>query len=122
MPPEYARLSREATRLPLAFRFESGSNTLDSKALRDIGRLVERLSRPESRGQGVMLFGFADAVGGPDLNRRLSTDRANAVRTELMAEGVDPLDVVGFGSAMPVASNATDEGRARNRRVEVWLR
>ncbi len=121
VPPEYQRMTRAATRLPLVFRFESGSNRLDNKSLRDIGRLLESLSQPANRGRRLLLFGFADAIGSPEANRRLSQARAAAVADELRSEGVDPEEVAGFGSALPVASNETEEGKARNRRVEVWL-
>lgn len=121
-PAEYERLTRSATRLPLAFRFESGSNRLDNKSLRDIGRLLESMSQPANRGRRVLLFGFADALGSPETNRRLSEARAAAVADELRSEGVEPEAIKGFGSALPVASNETEEGKARNRRVEVWLR
>lgn len=122
VPPEYERLTRQATRLPLVFRFETGSDRLDNKSLRDIGRLLESLSQPANRGRRVILFGFADSVGGAEANRRLSEARATAVAGELRSEGVDPEAATGFGSALPVAGNETEEGKARNRRVEVWLK
>ncbi len=121
-PPEYTRLTRGATRLPLDFRFEIASDRLDNKALRDIGRLLESLSQSANRGRRVLLFGFADAQGGAEANRRLSAARAEAVAGELRSEGVAAEVATGFGSALPVASNETEEGRHRNRRVEVWLR
>ena len=70
----------------------------------------------------MLLFGFADSLGSPETNRRLSGARAAAVAGELRSEGVDPEAATGFGSALPVASNESEEGKARNRRVEVWLR
>ena len=122
VPAEYERLTRGATRLPLVFRFETGSDRLDNKSLRDIGRLLESLSQPVNRGRRVLLFGFADSIGGAEANRRLSEARAAAVAGELRSEGVEPDASTGFGSALPVASNETEEGKARNRRVEVWLK
>jgi phosphate transport system substrate-binding protein len=120
-PPEYRRLTAGAERLAVNFRFETGSNALDTKAQRDIGRLVERLASSGS-GRGVALIGFADAVGEEELNLRLSRERAQAVAEELRSEGVEPATVTGFGEALPVADNESDEGRRRNRRVEVWVR
>jgi phosphate transport system substrate-binding protein len=122
VPAEYARLTQAATRLPLVFRFESGSDRLDNKSLRDVGRLLESMSQPANRGRRMLLFGFADALGTPETNRRLSGARAAAVADELRSEGVNPEEITGFGSALPVASNETEEGKARNRRVEVWLK
>jgi phosphate transport system substrate-binding protein len=120
-PPEYRRLTSGAERLAVNFRFETGSNTLDTKAQRDIGRLVERLAS-SGAGRGVVLIGFADAVGEQELNLRLSRESARAVAEELRSVGVEPATVTGFGEAIPVADNETDEGRQRNRRVEVWVR
>ncbi len=122
VPPEYARATRGATRMALDFRFESGSERLDNKALRDIGRLLEHLSQPAERTREVLLFGFADGSGATDGNLRLSRARAQAVEQELRAEGIRPAVVDGFGSALPVASNEDAAGRSRNRRVEIWLR
>ncbi|MEP7010277.1 MAG: phosphate ABC transporter substrate-binding/OmpA family protein [Acidobacteriota bacterium] len=122
VPAEYARLTKGSTRLPLVFRFETGSDRLDNKSLRDIGRLLESLSQPANRGRRVLLFGFADSLGSPEANRRLSGARATAVAGELRSEGVEAEAATGFGSALPVASNETEEGKGRNRRVEVWLK
>ena len=67
----------------------------------------------------VTIEGYTDNTGRPVLNRRLSLARADAVREALVKMGADAarLDAKGFGSANPVASNATAEGRAQNRRV-----
>ena len=48
--------------------------------------------------------------------------RAEAVAEELKRRGVVPKTVSGFGNYMPVASNATEDTREKNRRVELWLR
>lgn len=68
----------------------------------------------------VSIHGHTDNVGNPELNRRLSLDRANAVRDWLIARGIDPkrLETKGFGQDSPMTTNATDEGRAKNRRIE----
>jgi len=65
--------------------------------------------------------GHTDNVGGDDYNQTLSEARANAVLTWLVQHGVaaNRLSFKGYGKTMPVASNDTDEGRARNRRVEI---
>ena len=68
-----------------------------------------------------MLFGFADGRGSGGVNLKLSKERAGAVAKELATRGITPAMVAGFGSALPVASNDTDQGREKNRRVEVWL-
>ena len=74
-PPEYLRVTQGATRLPLDFRFESGSDQLDNKARRDVGRLLESLSAPANRGREILLLGFADSQGAEATNLRLSAGR-----------------------------------------------
>ena len=54
-----------------------------------------------------MLFAFADSRGGEALNQKLSTDRAGYVRDALAMRGLTPGVVEGFGTALPVADNAT---------------
>jgi outer membrane protein OmpA-like peptidoglycan-associated protein len=72
----------------------------------------------------LVLQGHADEIGTPGANQQLSMERANAILERLMAAGIDPsrVTVVGYGESRPRASNATDEGRAQNRRVDVILR
>lgn len=71
----------------------------------------------------VRISGYTDSTGPVSLNQRLSEDRANSVRTYLLAQGVGAqrIDAAGFGPNNPIASNASDEGRQANRRVEIKL-
>jgi outer membrane protein OmpA-like peptidoglycan-associated protein len=73
--------------------------------------------------RNVVVEGHTDARGSDELNARLSRDRAEAVRVRLIAAGVDPARIraVGRGESSPIANNATPEGRAENRRVEIIL-
>lgn len=122
LPDEYRQLAADAKRLSVNFRFLPGSPKLDNKAQRDLQRLKEYI-----KGQGkkvqLMLFGFADSNESmPIVSLQLSMDRADTVADLLIKEGLTPVKVRGFGNAVPVASNETDDGRAKNRRVEVWIR
>jgi outer membrane protein OmpA-like peptidoglycan-associated protein len=71
----------------------------------------------------VSVEGFTDSRGADDMNMKLSTDRANAVKDYLVSQGVKPekLRSIGRGESNPIASNETPEGRANNRRVEIII-
>lgn len=121
MPVAYQNLAREAERLSVNFRFAQGSATLDAKALQDIQRVADYLKLQDKLDQKVTLAGFGDAKSDPARAQLLSKLRAMAVRRELLKQGVFLREVLGFGDEMPVATNDVDEGRIKNRRVEVWV-
>jgi phosphate transport system substrate-binding protein len=118
----YVRMTQGAVRLPLDFRFRSGSSALDNKALDDLGRVATFVGSPQYAGQNIVLMGFADSMGARQKNDELSQQRAGIIAEEFKARGIKVSEVIGFGAERPVASNATPEGREKNRRVEVWLR
>ena len=121
MPAAYAQLSQQAQRLSVNFRFQEGSATLDNKAQRDIGRVLDYLTRQGKLRDEVVLVGFGDAKSDPARAELLSKLRAMAVRRELAKGGVMPREVTGLGDELPVAANSADSGRMKNRRVEVWV-
>ena len=121
-PAEYKRITDVAERLSLDCRFKPGSTSLDNKAAVDIPRLVTFLTELHYTGDDLFLLGFADSTGDVATNVRLSKERATAVAEQIERRGVKPGVVVGFGPAMPVADNASADGRERNRRVEVWVK
>src|SRR5262249_29482820 len=108
-------------RLRVSFRFESGRFELDSLAVSDLERLTKRLNTPELRDRKLILLGFADSVGGVEHNLELSQERAQSVADALGRSGISIARAVGLGQDMPVADNQTEDGRRRNRRVEVWV-
>ena len=121
MPMAYRHLAAEGQRLSVNFRFAEGSATLDNKALVDIGRVLDYL-----RGHGLLqkkatLVGFGDPKDDSARAVLLSRLRAMAVRRELVKGGVVFRDIEGLGAQLPVAANDVDEGRIKNRRVEVWI-
>ena len=69
----------------------------------------------------VEVSGHTDSVGSDDYNQRLSEQRANSVSNYLVGKGLmrQRFEVVGMGERYPVADNTSDDGRARNRRVEI---
>ena len=71
----------------------------------------------------LLIEGYTDSVGGDRYNQDLSDRRAQAVRDALVQRGVDSsrISARGYGKAHPVADNASPEGRAMNRRVEIVI-
>ncbi len=121
MPEDYQAIAREAQRLTVNFRFEEGSASLDNKARQDLQRVAAYLKGHGKLDRQVTLVGFGDAKNDPQRAALLSKLRGMAVRRELVKNGVVLRDIRGFGAQMPVAANTADEGRIKNRRVEVWV-
>lgn len=98
--------------------FETGKATLKPESMEEIQKVAEYMKKnPQARFE---VQGHTDNVGSDKTNDPLSQQRAEAVVKALEAQGVDPFNLrpVGKGSHEPVADNSTDEGRAKNRRVE----
>jgi len=106
-------------RLPIFFEFNSATLRPDSRELLD--KVGAALASDELDTFRFSVEGHTDSVGSETYNSGLSTQRAEAVKTYLLAQGVpaDRLDVVGRGESSPVADNQTNAGRRRNRRVEL---
>jgi phosphate transport system substrate-binding protein len=119
---EYKELVRGACRLSMDFRFDHANNQLDTRALRDLQRVVGMVGRPEYAGRSILLLGFSDGGGSRAEGVSLSQQRVAVVAAQLRARGLHVGIEHGFGPEMPVADDATAEGRERNQRVEVWLR
>lgn len=122
MPATYRELASHAQRLAVNFRFAAGSAELDSKALRDVRRVLRYLKDNNKMMSQVVLVGFGDPRNDDrDRTELLSKLRAMAVQRELVKSGVLLRSITGLGDAMPVASNDSEAGRKKNRRVEVWV-
>jgi len=101
--------------------FATDHATLAPTARESLDRLLNE--RKDHTYSQVTVTGFTDSVGSDDYNLALSKRRAESVAAYLKAHGLkaDSMTVSGRGKADPVASNATPEGRASNRRVEIRL-
>jgi phosphate transport system substrate-binding protein len=119
-PPRYTSLTTGAQRLSLDFRFRPKTGDLDSRAARDLDRVVTFLR--DYPNASLMLFGFSDVVGDGVKSVQLSKDRAQSVARELAMRGIRVPVVEGFGAAMPITAGTSDSDRDRNRRVEVWIK
>lgn len=99
--------------------FAAAGATLTPQARSILNRVAESLiANPEIR---VEVAGHTDSRGTAARNLRLSTARAQAVRSYLVSRGIPARRLVarGYGSAQPIADNGTESGRAQNRRVEL---
>lgn len=121
-PRQYVKQVSGAGKLSLNFHFRAGTSQLDDNATGDLDRLVQLLANPVYQQRGLLVLGFSDSAGKARKNVELSKDRAKAVADQLQMRGVKPSFVNGFGKNLPIASNDTEDGRQKNRRVEVWLR
>jgi len=103
-------------------QFESGSSTLQQASL----SLLEKVASVSGRcpDQQIYINGYTDSAGGAKANKELSKKRADVVKDQLVALGLSParLEAQGFGEAKPVASNKTEKGRAKNRRIELIVK
>ena len=104
-------------------QFDTNKSTLKPESRETVAQIAELLKAHPTLSLDVV--GHTDDVGGADANLRLSQRRADAVVTALVEDhGIDEarLNPVGKGMGQPVADNATDEGKAKNRRVELVKR
>lgn len=100
-------------------QFEHGKADIEPRSTDLIDAVAEILKRNDSITL-LTIEGHTDTTGDPAANRPLSEIRAMAVKRYLEAKGISPSRLVsqGFGSERPVDTNDTEEGRAKNRRVE----
>jgi outer membrane protein OmpA-like peptidoglycan-associated protein len=101
--------------------FDVDSATIKPAAMTSLDKLAAVLVKyPKTT---ITVAGYTDNTGRPDYNLKLSERRANAVKFALADRGVatDRIATMGFGPENPIAPNATPDGRAENRRVELHI-
>jgi outer membrane protein OmpA-like peptidoglycan-associated protein len=121
-----AEVRKEQDRLVVtmsgAVLFDVNSAVLKPTAMDKLAQMAGVLVRyPEN---DILVKGYTDNTGSESYNQDLSERRAKAVKNYLILKGVSSgrITSLGFGETMPVASNATPEGRHKNRRVEVEIK
>ena len=102
--------------------FETGSARIDRRSTALLDGLVGTAQRCPA--QSFEIEGHTDSTGGEDINLDLSRRRAEAVAEYLGEAGIDKakLKGVGYGASRPVASNETEDGKAKNRRIEIAVK
>lgn len=101
--------------------FDVGSADLKAEAVTQLVQVGDIMAKyADNR---VRIEGHTDATGSTDSNQKLSERRAAAVKTVLVSRGVreEQVTVLGLGEKNPVADNASAEGRAKNRRVNLVI-
>lgn len=102
--------------------FATNMYDLNADAKKNLAQFADVLK--EYNDADVAIYGHTDSTGSDRVNDPLSVNRANSVASYLKSLGVSPSQIKsieGFGSKEPVADNTTPEGRAKNRRVEVYM-
>jgi outer membrane protein OmpA-like peptidoglycan-associated protein len=117
--PQFIHLEGSVVRVLQQVHFATASSTIlpDSfPMLQEIANLL----KANAQIKRMTIDGHTDDRGEADMNKRLSDARANSVMRWLIQHGVAPerLEAHGYGEEKPIADNATNEGRATNRRVE----
>lgn len=107
--------------MPNNVTFDSSSSTLKPIGANTLTGIAMILN--EYQKTTVNITGFTDSTGSRALNMKLSQQRADSVSSALITQGVAAKRIItqGVGSANPIASNNTPEGKAQNRRVEITL-
>ena len=110
--------------MPDDILFEFGESEITNTGENSIKEIAEWLETKEYRGT-VKIYGHTDNVGSDAFNQELSEARAANVHRSLTSylsnESLYDFEVEGFGKREPIATNETDEGRQRNRRVEILI-
>lgn len=99
--------------------FETGKSTLKPESQDQLSNIAAIMkSYPKVK---LKIGGYTDNTGSPEINMKVSTERANAAMKDLIGLGVsaDRLKAEGYGQEHPIADNSTPEGKARNRRIDV---
>lgn len=126
----YREINKDLYLLPLeignkgilnSLTFQQGDAKLQASAMKDLDRIIQAMN--EFPDLEILFEGHTDNQGDFQLNLQLSEDRVNAVKKYITSQGIAPnrITTKGWGQTRPLASNATEERRRLNRRVEFTI-
>ena len=103
----------------LYINFDTGKSTIKKESLPIIDQIIEMMK--QAADVKLSVEGHTDSDGSNESNQKLSEDRAKSVVDAIVTGGIDAsrLSSAGFGEEKPIADNSTEEGKAKNRRVEL---
>ena len=103
------------------FVFDSGKSSIKQDAIDNFSKVVEFINTYPNK--KVRIEGHTDSSGSNELNLQLSQQRADAVKSLLIKNGIaaNMINAVGMGEELPVAENTSKAGKAKNRRVEIII-
>lgn len=108
-------------RMPSSLTFATGQSAIQPQFYTTLNQVAQTLTQyPKTM---IDVLGYTDSTGSEAYNQTLSEQRAQAVASYLIAQGVQPVRMMthGYGESNPIASNDTESGRALNRRVEIKI-
>ena len=116
--PLYDRMMTDGKFITYGITFDVGKATIKPESMGEINRIVQLMN--ENPDLKFSVEGHTDSTGKPESNQTLSEQRSQAIVDKLVELGIakERLAAVGKGQNSPIADNNTDEGRAKNRRVE----
>lgn len=107
--------------MPGNVAFATGSANISASFYPALNSVASVLNKsPETT---ITISGHTDSKGNPDANQQLSKNRADSVARYLVNKGINPqrIQTAGFGDRNPIASNDNEDGRSKNRRVEIKI-
>ncbi|RZJ23259.1 MULTISPECIES: OmpA family protein [unclassified Acinetobacter] len=107
--------------MPGSITFDTNKSNIKPNFYTTLNKVAQTLT--EDNKSGILVTGYTDSTGNDSINIPLSQARAQSVASYLASKGVSTsrINAQGQGSANPIASNATAEGREQNRRVEISI-
>jgi OOP family OmpA-OmpF porin len=123
-PPEPKRVevTKDKIQINEKIQFDTAKSTIKAES-HDLLNEIAQVIKDNKQIRRISIEGHTDSDGSDKYNQKLSNDRAASVKAYLVEKGVNEgmLDSKGHGESKPIADNATDEGKEKNRRVEFLI-